>query len=422
MSWLSDLGNSLGAAGGVLSGFVPGVGSALGAIGGVLGSLDDPDALMLAPPFPYSPNGMAYGLTRTYPGGDGRGFYLGSTNWTRGPMYISGGGGSPISSVVAGNEFWPYFDINNGRPQPWDGSGKTNDGAWNNNLIIRGGERIESHWGLWSAENAALGLASVWTLDLESMAQNPVGEGSRRVLIEHDNSNRVAIFNVAPAPTRQGFMELVLASRGLELGQFWNQQWSTSTAPIFDTSEADPRSWDEPGGGAVQTWMQLVEINDMKSSGYVNPWTTNHGPEDYYHGYVETSLADWKALNTPEAQAAYEAWQTVQAAEELKYSNASAAWWAIKDAKTAQAEYDAFQAQQEAYYWEQWNASQAAGAEYLSYLTGAYVPPMPVAPAAPGDALAPSFMTAQPEQLAPEPLSTGEVAAGGAAALGLLLL
>tara|TARA_R110002012_G_scaffold85272_1_gene212755 strand:+ start:4521 stop:5285 length:765 start_codon:yes stop_codon:yes gene_type:complete len=254
------------------------------------------------------------------------------------------------------------------------------------------------------------------------MAQNPVGEGSRRILIEDDNTNRYAIFNVAPAPTRQGFMQLVLASRGLELGQFWNQQWATSTAPIFDTSEADPRTWNETGGGAVQTWMQLVEIEDLAEPGYINPWNTFALANAVTSGKVATSLADWKGLNTPAAQAAYEAWQTVQAAEELKYSNASAAWYAIQDAKRAQAEYDAFQAQQEAYYWEQWNASQAAGAEYLSYLTGAYVPPMPVAPGAPADPMTPSFMTAQPEQLAPEPISTGEVAAGGAAALGLLLL
>lgn len=415
MSWLSDLGGSLGAAGGVLSGFVPGVGSALGAIGGVLGSLDDPEALMLAPPFPYSPNGMAYGLTRTYPGGDGRGFYLGSTNWTRGPMYVSGSGGSTINAPGA-QTLWPYFDTNNGRPQPWTGD------AIFNNWKVRGGERVEAPSTTWNAENAALALASVWTLDLESMAQNPVGEGSRRILIEDDNSNQYGIFNVAPAPTRQGFMQLVLASRGLELGQFWNQQWATSTAPIFDTSEADPRTWNEAGGGAVQTWMQLVDIEPVASSTFGGMPSWLNPNESYESGTVATSLADWKALNTPAAQEAYQAWQTVQAAEELKYSNASAAWYAIQDAKRAQAEYDAFQAQQEAYYWEQWNASQAAGAEYLSYLTGAYVPPMPVAPGAPADPMTPSFMTAQPEQLAPEPISTGEVAAGGAAALGLLLL
>jgi len=404
MSWISDLGGSLGAAGGVLSGFVPGVGATLGAIGGILGSLDDPDALMLAPPFPYSPNGLAYGLTRTYPGGDERGFYLGSTNFTRGPMYSTDG--------QFGN-LWPHFDTNNGRPQPWTGD------AIFNHWKVRGGERVEAPSTTWSDENAALSLASLWTLDLESMAQNPVGEGSRRVFIEDDNTNLVGVFNVTPAPTRQGFMELVLASRGLELGQFWNQQWATSTAPIFDTSEADPRSWDEPGGGAVQTWMQLVEVNityTPNSGGQLHH--SFYGIDTYTGGIVQTSLADWKALNTPAAQAAYALWQQVQNTEELKYSNAASAWWAIKDAKAAQAQYDAFQAQQQAYYWDQWNASQAAGADYLSYLTGSYVPPLPVLPSAPGDPLTPNFMTSQPEQLAALPIAPVPVAAGGAAALG----
>ena len=383
MSWLSDLGGTLGSMGSVLGAFVPGVGQAIAGVGGLLAMTDDPDALILFPEYPFEPGGMAYGISRTRPGGDERGIYLGGSSWTNGPSYKA----EDHSSWE--DEKWRFFiaPSNAGVPQPMGiglGGGSAiyeingvmgaQGGLSNSNQVFR---LSWSHWGggngnptgynsygpvddtrQWR-EEITLVYGALWGLDLETMTRNPIGQGPRRLMVKDDNTSRMHIISVPDFVQieRGPLREIVLAERGKDAAEFWRDEWLSATEPVLDSSVADIRGWDEHGGGAVQTWMQSAPLWNQDDS----------GNNTAYRNYP--SLSSWTNLETPEAETAFTQWAAYQAVELAKYQTAGAEWWGQKQQIEAQAAWDEYQAQAEAYYWEQWQANQAQSQAYLADLT-----------------------------------------------------
>jgi hypothetical protein len=450
MSWLSDIGGTLGSIGGTLGAFVPGVGQAIAGVGGLLAMTDDPEALILFPEYPFAPGGMAYGITRRAPGGDPRGFHLGGASWTNGPTYKS----EDTSSYAL--RLWGMFAQGSGTPQPatWEDV----DGVfaaqgylahagqlfrinltWLDVLVGVGGystvgptsQQVDARIG---KEKGALVYGALWGLDLETMVRNPIGPGPRRLFIRDDDSNRIYAFEVPEflQIQRGPLREIVVAERGQAAAEFWRDEWLNATEPAFDSSVADLKTWDEHGGGAVQTWMQSAPLWDKQ------------GASEVYRGYPQ--LEAWTNLETPESQIAFEQWATYQAVELAKYQTAGAEWWSQKQQIEAQAAWDIYQAEAEAYYWEQYQANQAQSAAYLEQLTAVSnpfatppqgnpqsaqtsltgdVPPIPPPPPIiPAPELPADPYIAPAPAVAAEPLTVGEEEAIGigAAAAALLIL
>jgi hypothetical protein len=447
MSWLSDLGGTLGGIGSTLGAFVPGVGQAIAGVGGLLSMTDDPEALLLFPAYPYEPGGMAYGLSRTLPGGDPRGVWLGGNSWTNGPTYRAIG-----SSIASAQDPWRYFV--NGAPQPM-GSGlgggsaiyDINGAMGAQGELAQSGQvfRLPGH--LWDdnrpeavarrfREEISLVYGALWEQDLETMCCNPVGMGPRRLFVQDDDSGILNVITVPPFAQieRAPLREIVEADRAKPAAEFWRDEWLQAPAPVFDASVANLRTWEEDGGGAVQTWMMLAPLWDQVGGTAEIYYGT---ARQLYEGYP--SLASWRNLETPEAEAAYSLWQTHQAAELVKYQTAGTVWWEQKQQIEAQAAWDAYQAQAQAYYWQQWEENQAASSAYLADLT-AYSNPFTqapqaapqaaqtslsgdVAPEEPSPDLPVESLTTLPQPTeAPEPLTVGEEEAIGLGAAAALLI
>jgi hypothetical protein len=459
MSWLSDVGGTLGSMGSVLGAFVPGVGQAIAGVGGLLAMTDDPDALILFPEYPFEPGGMAYGISRTRPGGDERGIYLGASSWTNGPSYQAEGG---IGASYGSEALWSHFIIglgpSHGIPQPM-GSGLGQGSAIRGINPVFGAQGVlsssqqvfgisQSYWaggdgavssatpsgGFVSSfggmsdlggtqtsrqfrEEITLVYGALWGLDLETMTRNPLGPGPRRLFVRDDNSNRT---HVITAPEfvqieRGPLQDIVLAVRGADAAEFWRDEWLSATAPVLDSSVADIRGWDENGGGAVQTWMQSAPLWNRNDSGGLV------GPQNLAYDGLP-SLASWTNLQTPEAEIAYTEWAAYQSVEAVKLQTAGAEWWSQKQQIEAQAAWDEYQAQAQGLYWEQFQASQAQSQAYLAHLTE-YSNPYQGTPQGSMDESMEALVSAQPTT-EEEPLTVGEEEAIGigAAAAALLIL
>lgn len=421
MSWLSDLGSTLGSMGGVLGAFVPGVGQAIAGVGGLLALTDDPEALILFPGYPFEPGGMAYGIQRAKPGDGGSGIYLGGISYTNGPSY---------EAEAGPNSYWhewsPFINSGAGHagrgiPQPMQWQETPLGGSASLRPEPRGWFRIDrSYWGFgdgagsgfqinapgqqfdatrsWREEGALL-YAAKWGLDLETITRAPIGMGNRRLFIQDEGGTRMGVFEVPEfgARIQRGpLADIVLAERGQEAAVFWKDEWLTASSPVFDSSVANLQTWDEPGGGAIQTWMQTAPLWDRDDS----------GSNVAYRGYP--SLESWRNLETVESVQAFQAWETYQGIEQVKYQNAAAPWYEQKQQIEAQQAWDEYQAQAEAFYWAQWQESQSASAEYLEGLAAVSESPTPEDQIPEQTALG---ISVNPPQMAENAMPAGEAAA-----------
>lgn len=415
MSWLSDLGGTLGAMGSVLGAFVPGVGQAIAGIGGLLAMTDDPDALILFPGEPFEPGGMAYGLARTEPNGGpdetgrGRGFYIDGSQWTAGPLYKMPG--SPYA-----HELWGGYALSSNQPTDTDELGSDNFLSIDAKGRVRG--RVNPA-GTRQPEVVAEAYAMAWGIDLETIA-------GQRLLLFSDTLETAVVYR---APQLEGlergsFHEVVRADRAAAVAAFWMEQWETQEAPVFDSSVADIRTWDEDGGGAIQTWVNEVSLWGESAGAYA--------PNSQGVFSEWGNRAEWKNLQTPNSVVAFEAWEARRETELSKWDVAAYSWYQQKAEQLAANALSEYQAQQAQEYWDAWNSAQDANTDFISYLTGeeqepTYLPPPPAPlisgiPPVQGSPVA--LESEQIVSLQGEALTVGEEEAIGigAAAAALLIL
>jgi hypothetical protein len=166
-------------------------------------------------------------------------------------------------------------------------------------------------------------------------------------------------------PERAPFKNIVKAEHARPVAEFWQRELKFGEHPVFDSSVADLRTWEE--GGATSTWMNEVggNLSHKVMGGTGGGMTGDYGQQFW----PSTSHSNWTNLTTAQSQAAYAAWETRRQVELLKWETASLPWYEAKAEREAQAEYQAYQEEQSAAYWAAWEADQAAAAAYIATLT-----------------------------------------------------